>query len=147
MIGDSMRTYLQSVAGVTSLLGTGSAIRVHPHIRPQGGPLPAVTYETISEEHEHDLLGASGVVQETVELVCYAATQLVAEQVAEALRVALDGYPSGATQGTWGSVTVDCVLLTGGDDAYDQPDDGSDDGTYQVSREFMVMYRESIPSF
>lgn len=74
-----------AVAGVVSA-------RVYAHAVPQGGTLPAITYELDSAEPMATLAGHVGVTNNEFEVRCVAESYAAVKDLAEKVRLALDGY-------------------------------------------------------
>jgi hypothetical protein len=80
-IEEALKTYLQSVAGVSSLVST----RIYPETLPQEPTLPALKYDIISIERQHLIDFATMYIQYT----SVATTHLGARALSDAVRKAL----------------------------------------------------------
>ena len=80
-IEEALKTYLQSVAGVSSLVST----RIYPETLPQEPTLPAIKYDIISIERQHLIDFATVYIQYT----SVARTHLGARALSDAVRKAL----------------------------------------------------------
>lgn len=80
-IEEALKTYLQSVAGVSSLVST----RIYPETLPQEPTLPAIKYDIISIERQHLIDFATVYIQYT----SVATTHLGARALSDAVRKAL----------------------------------------------------------
>lgn len=78
---------------VSALIGS----RLYPNIIPQGTPNPAMTYQQISGPRGHDMDGAIGLTKARYQINCWAASYAKAKELAEAVRLTLDGYSSSGT--------------------------------------------------
>jgi hypothetical protein len=78
---------------VSNLIGT----RIYPNIVPQKAPMPAVTYQQISGPRLHDMQGAVGMCKARYQINCWAASYAKAKELAEVVRLTLDGYSSAGT--------------------------------------------------
>lgn len=77
----------------------------------------------------------------TFEIDCWADSYSGADTLAEAVRQELQGF-----SGTMGSDTVTSVTLDDEEDAYEPPDDGSDEGIFRITLRYRIQYRESKPT-
>lgn len=80
-IEEALKTYLQSVAGVSALIST----RIYPETLPQEPTLPALKYDIISIERQHLIDFATAYIQYT----SVATTHLGARALSDAVRKAL----------------------------------------------------------
>lgn len=87
--------------------------RMYPLAMPQGERMPAVVYQRISGPRVQAHDGPSGLAHPRFQFACIAATYAAAKTLANALRVAIDGY-----QDTIGSVKVDAILVENEIDLY-----------------------------
>lgn len=133
-IGVALRAKLATDGTVPGLVSA----RIYPHRLPQGATLPAVVYHRVGGADEAGLDGLHGICHQRLQIDCYAATRLVADQVATAVRDAIAG-DSG--RGTWGTVFVCGVTPQGGPrDDEQTKGDGSDDPMQIVIRDYLVSY-------
>lgn len=128
---------LKAVTGVTDLVST----RVYGVV-PQGATYPLIRLQRIGSEHHHHAGGAAGVVQALVQIDCIGRLMSEAKNVAEQVRLALQGW-----DGTQGDTTFQSVLLTDQRDLEESDQQGGELGHFGVSMDFTVTYQESIPSF
>lgn len=103
-IEEALRAILTANAGVTAIVST----RVYPVVIPQAATLPAVAYQRISATREHNLGGPGGLTRVRFQLTMAAATYAAMKALANAVRVALDGY-----RGTVSGVFVQAALSEG----------------------------------
>lgn len=116
---------LSADAGVSALVGD----RISPVLRRQEEAIPAITYQRISTQdwYAHD--GAQNLSRVRVQFNCYGPTTLVAEQVADALRTAIEGG------GTWGTVTVSACFRVGA-----QMDPAVEIDAWRRSDDYMITF-------
>ena len=69
---------------------TGIGERLYPVTVPQGAIFPAVTFDIISKQPSETKTGSSTVDQARVQIDFYASTLKAADELAEALRTAID---------------------------------------------------------
>ena len=106
---EGMVVHLMGDTGVTGIIGT----RLYPMVVPQDAELPAAAYQQLSGPREHSHSGASGLVRARVQFTCMGASYNAAKDVAEALRLSLDGF-----KGSMGNVDVQAVFLDNEVDGY-----------------------------
>lgn len=123
-------------AGVTALLGSGTACRVYPKKLPQTPTLPAVVYHRIDTPREHSQQGASELAHPRFQFDCWAETRSGAKAVADAVRLALDGF-----QGSMGSAPG---IDVSGAFAEDESDEYDDDVKQFMSRLDVIVWHEEV---
>lgn len=128
---------LTADTGVTDLVST----RIYPIIAPESASMPYITVQRIDSQHEHFMLGSSGMTRQRVQIDCWSDSMLSASNVAEAVRESLDSY-----RGTVGSLDIRRASLESEDDEYEPPSDDSEDGAFRVSLDFVIWHRESAPN-
>ena len=105
-----------------------------------GGPLPAIVYrESLVEHHEH-LEGGSASAETDLTIECLASTYVEVKGLADAVRRVLDTY-----LGSMGETDILGSICDGEQDIYDNPVDGSDNGSYRVMMSFNIVHSESLP--
>ena len=87
--------------------------RIYPLAMPQGATMPAVVYQRISGPRVQAHDGPSGLAFPRFQFACIAATFAAAKTLANALRVAIDGY-----QDTSAGVRIDAILVQNEIDLY-----------------------------
>lgn len=132
VVEQGLRALLVANAGVNALV----AGRIYPQTAPAGAALPAIVYSRISGPRlaAHD--GPSGVAHPRFQFDCKATTYAGARGLANAVRVALDGY-----QGTTGDVTFQAILVQDEADGYDFESDASA-SAYEVYVDAVVWHIE-----
>lgn len=137
----ALRQYLLTQVNVISLVGD----RVHHNYRPQRGELPAVSFFGVSRTHRYNLegTGRDNVPVDRIQIDCYARSADQAEEVADAVRAALDGF-----RGHMSDVFVQaCLLEEAGRDDYYPDQAGSDRGIHAVSLDAVISYESTAPTF
>lgn len=87
-VGEAIVAILLASSTLTDLIGN----RVYPNYVPQNAAMPAVTYQRISGPRDHTFDGPSGLVQSRYQLNSWGATYGDMESVADAVRIAMDGF-------------------------------------------------------
>lgn len=137
-IGTGLRTYLLTVSDVTDLVSS----RMRPDALTQNETFPALVIEEFSSDHSHTISASSGIVTSDINISCYSESRLEAENVAEKVRAALQGYTGAA-----GSETIQSSILRNRASAYMVPADGSDGGLYVTALLFEIVLTEAVPTF
>jgi hypothetical protein len=130
-IEEALYSKLSTTSGVMTICST----RIYPNVIPQDAAMPALAYQRISTVRymAHD--GPTGVAQARFQFTCSAALYSTARSLANAIRVALDGF-SGLMGGTNG-VVVEAVFVENDFDGYNQA------GGEQIVRlDVLVMHQE-----
>ena len=129
-----LRTALVGTTAVTSLVST----RIYPVLAPATASLPFVTWRRSGINREQTLGGPMGVPRVSVEYAIYGSTYEQARDVADAMRLVLDGY-GGTSNNTEVKQTSleqesdDFVTLTGAD----LPP------VYQITQSYDVWWQET----
>lgn len=153
-IHTDLLAYLSTQSGITDLIG----VRLHP-IRavqagttsasvtgtPQSGPsTPYVTWQIISDEGETILQEAAGFADMRIQLTAWSTSYGTAWTIAEAIRQELHGLGT-TTVGT--TSYVYSVRHGGSVDAPEAPQTADDVGHYGVASDYLILYRNAIPTF
>lgn len=112
MIGAALRSILVADSGLTALTGS----KVFPLIVPQGQSYPALAYQVVSDTPIRCKAPIGTTADEyRFQVSAYASTYLLMEQIAKAVRLALDNY-----QGESEEETVLRVYFDGQRDLYEE---------------------------
>jgi len=124
------RILLTADAGITALVGT----RIYPQLLPQAPMFPAISYQVVSGFRETAMDGPAGVNRARLQFDCWASTYLQAEAVANAVRVAIDGF-----KGSIGSPArvLQSVFFAGERDLYEP-----DPPAFRRSADYLITYQE-----
>jgi len=133
--------HLTNAATVTALV----ASRVYPMGNvPTSAALPYVSFTAITTGHEHHQTGPSALANPIIQIDAWAATDLSAWNVADAIRQSMD-----STRGSFGdpadSATVRGLILQDERDEYISPSNSSEAGVFRRSMDFTIWHTESIP--
>lgn len=104
--------------------------------RPQGGELPAVTYQLVSGPTSHYSHAGVSDYEASYQFDCWADDADEAMDVAAELQTALDGY-----RGAWGSILIGSVFLDIVLDDYEP-----DTGLYRRLRQASIHYSTPLGS-
>ena len=126
---------LNAAAGITSLVGAGTAARIYPGVLPQGSALPALSVEHVgsNELTTIDANAAFGLVQARIQVTALAKTYPELKALLEQVRIACNYQ-----RGVIATVRVASVLRdTVGPDLRDD-----DLQVYTQSIDFQVTFQE-----
>lgn len=133
-----LMTYLESKTAITSLVST----RIYPQIAKGDVRLPYVIYSRTAVDRAAIATGASGLVFTTVRLTSFAETYDAAVNLADQLRIVLDGK-----SGTIGDATYfDKCRLIAESDNIDPVEFAQNDAPHFVSQDYQITHTESIPT-
>lgn len=125
----AMRAHLIADPGVSGLVGQ----RIYPIAMPQGTTLPAITYQRVSTVRIGSKQGPTGMAQPRLQINCWSKSYGDAKALADAVRVALDGY-----RGLMGGAVDVWETVVGTDvDLYEE-----DLGIYHVAVDVTIWHRE-----
>lgn len=132
MIYEAVRTRLLATANVAAIVGT----RIYPLRMPDNGEPPAITLEIATTRHYESMTGSSGLVVVGMALDCWAKGIDQAHDLAEKVRLSLQGF-----RGTVGGHTIQGITEWRHTDAYEY-----DIEIYRVSCLCQVWHSEAKPS-
>jgi hypothetical protein len=117
--------------------------RISLDIRPQDSDEPAIVVSRVSGGHEHDLYGSVGFARPVMHVMCFASRAILANQLRDKVRMALQGF-----SGVVGKTNFGAVILDEEDHDYQPPIDANDlTGTFARLLVFTVLHGEQIPTF
>lgn len=88
MIEASIKTLLRTDTAIQALVGD----RVSYIRSRQSGEYPCITFQRRGTQRDRHLLGPSGLARCRFQIDCWASSQTVARQLAEAVRLRIDNY-------------------------------------------------------
>jgi len=88
--------------------------RCYPGKIPQNPEYPLIVYYKVTGNRDHHLQGPSGLAHPRFQVEAWATTYDAAKALANAIRVALDGY-----KGTVGAVAIGSILMEAERDTYE----------------------------
>lgn len=128
-----LRTALVGNAAVNALVGT----RIYPVLAPASALLPYVTWRRSGIQREQTLGSPMGMPRVSVEYSIYGTTYEEARQLADAMRVVLDGYG-----GTSDNTEVKQASLEDESDDFAQLAGADLPPVYQVTQRYDVWWSE-----
>ncbi len=136
---DEFITWVKTKSSITSLIGTGSSCRCYPDQLKQGVTLPAMVFYEGGGESEQYTAGMAGICRAVLHTLSYGATRTAANNLDEAIRIALSGQTM-----TMGSTFVTEVFCSAHrDTGTDGTDDASDAYRYWTHRVYDIWHVEA----
>jgi hypothetical protein len=129
-----LRTALVGSTAVTTLVGT----RIYPVLAPASATLPFVTWRRTGIQREQTLRNPMGMPRVTLEFQIYGVTYDQTREVADAMRVVLDGY-GGQSENT----VVDQVSLENESDDFVSLGGAEMPPAYQITQTYDIRWQES----
>jgi hypothetical protein len=132
----------QALASVLLTNPTVAAIagqRVYPVIAPAAAALPFITWRRAGVLRQQTLSGPMGMPSVTLAIDLYAVTYEAVRDLADKVRLALDGYGGSPSD----SVVVANVSLDNESDGFIQLAGGDMPPVYSVSMTFSIMWSEN----
>lgn len=102
LLRGDLQEFLTDDATIAGLIGS----RVYPDILPQSVTYPALTYSEVSGVRVRDFDGPTGRARLRISIHSWSETSLQRNQLADAVRTALDGYA-----GLMGTTSVGNIIL------------------------------------
>lgn len=131
----ALAAFLKVNTQVTDIVGQ----RIFPIAAPQTAALPHLTYAMISGGGVHHLGGYSGISMARIRIKAQSRRLRDCTRLREVVRQ-LDGF-----MGLFGPVRVLFCRFEDVEDAYQEPPEGSDVGTYERKFDLRFRYREPVP--
>lgn len=114
--------------------------RVYPGVAPKDAPLPYITYQRISSQHERHMTGRAGVAHPRMQINCWSSSGITLETLVNEVRLALDRF-AGA-MGTVALNVLGAYLENIRDDQLLQA--GASETVYhKASMEFIIWHAET----
>lgn len=136
-IAVEIKTFLKTVAGITALVGSGTAARIYEDRSKQGVALPYIVYEIFPGSTEQHLGGISGMATNRIQIDVYESTSTKAYTIAELVRLAVAGKRQ--TMGT-------TLMREHGRGSYDRGQgrvEGANQRRYWISRDYIFTFDEA----
>ncbi len=140
MITDTLRPRLKSLASITDLVGSGDNARIFDEYQKQDAALPHIVFEVFEGFSTEHLGGITGIAENRIQISCFGVTQLAANDLADLVRRALQGF-----RGTIDGQKINGITSASGfEHGHDRPKvTGSTNYRFWTSRDFNVAYTES----
>lgn len=131
-------SYIESaVVGLISALGLAT---VYASRRPQKSALPSIVFLINGMDQPGNLSGAAGFATASYTITCYGTSISVATDLADNIRLALDGL-----SGNNGGIYMYGNIVESSQGDYIEPSNDSDFGTYAVTLNCSCLYQELLP--
>ena len=113
----SVDTIEKAIRAILVANSTVAAIttRCYPAKLPQNPTYPLILFSKVTGMRDHHLQGPSGLAHPRFQVEAWAATYDAAKTLANAIKVALDGYA-----GTQGAVKIGSILIESERDSYEE---------------------------
>lgn len=146
----ALYAHLMNTHTVRSRLGTNAVLSspdlYMEEIAPASATLPRVTMGMIGCTRERHMRGVTTLAQATIGLVCAASNQVAVDELADAVRLALDGY-RGPTLGFGSNTcTISGIRMTNDHDDVLAPIAADDQPLFQRVLIFDIWHRETAPA-
>lgn len=135
MIEAAIVTYLLADAQIAALAGE----RVDHDATPQGEADPRITVMRVDTQRSDVLEGPTGLAHARVQIDCWAGTKVAAKQLADRVRIRLNGFA-----GNMAGVTVRGCTLENERDSYEKPATAREMPEFGIAMDFMVSHLEAI---
>jgi hypothetical protein len=110
-IEEAVVARMAAQSAITTLIGTGNAMRLYPLTIPQTASLPGVAYQKISSPKEQSHGGSSHLARSRFQFTCAADDYAVVKRLATALKQCWDSFRGTIVLDTANSVRVDCCTI------------------------------------
>ena len=134
-IEEAVRLIMADDANVAGIVST----RVYPNLMPQGGVLPAITYQVISTTRQYTTQFQDSLVNKRFQINCWATTYAVCNNLANIVRHLLSGY-----SGTVENRVIAAIFLDSEGDMPNLSPELQQLRRYGKRFDFIVWYRETI---
>ena len=138
MIEQRLVAYLLTKTAITSIVGS----KVYGNTAYQASVAPFVLCVPNGGTRFYHTLGASGLTEAAIDVVCRAKTDVKAAELYEAVRDSVDGF-----RGMWGSTQIDSAFLEPHATGTESPTEGDAMGFPSMRATLNVFYHNSLPTF
>lgn len=141
-IASALSSFLKANTDISLKVGS----RVYRAVAPQPAIEPYLVIQRIGGRRARHMTAVSGLAGSTVQIKCVADDPIVADDLAEAVREALDHFIG--TMGTPpNTATVQAAFLELPIDLFEPPRDASDRGTHVAMVAAEIWHTETVPVF
>lgn len=129
---------LANTTGITNLVST----RIYPvGEAPSNATYPLIVWQRVGAVHQRHMVAANGLAHERYQFDAYGETALVVQQIADAMRAALEMY-TGNMGESGSTVNVSRVFLENDAASYEPPESGGDKGYWRVRMDYTFWHTE-----
>ncbi len=137
------RSYLLTLSSISAgIFGD----RIWPNQAEQNPTFPFLTFYVQDDEKPVHLLGASALARDTITLNIYAQTPESRTACLELLRNALHGRINIDFPQDTGTLDVRSIKMMGFSESFEDPTDGSQQGSFVAQVDFLVVWGEPVPT-
>lgn len=137
-VQDAIYTYLSSSAGLQVLIED----RIYPSQAPTTVHAPFLIYNMISTLDHRSMAGTGNLEQTTIQFDAYASSKVQADAIERALFDVLQDCRGQILP----DIFFDDAARSSRYDGLNFPDDGSDEGTFRVTVEYIIKFRRAVPA-
>ena len=138
-IHQDLYEYLKVHRLVSAQVGT----RIFPQMAPTSATKPYITYDQISSDQQHHMDGPSRLCMATFDISVWSDSSEEMNEVAEAVRLALDGFRSDMLPK---QSDITGIFLRNESDDFFQAQDGSQVGDFRKGMEYDIWYNRDVPT-
>ena len=140
-LGLELKTYLKTVAAVTTLVGTGTSARIYFHQARQKAAVPYIVFDIYGDHSFEHLSGIAGLIRSRVQINCYGTSSSQSHSLSEKVRLSLQGKRNLSV----GSILMHGIeSIEGFERGFDSPETGDDTPRWYVERDYIMTYSETI---
>ncbi len=139
---EAVRKLLTDDTEVSELISS----RVYAQHAPQKAPAPYIVYSRVSGDHLQHTTAPSGLASTSIQLDMFGVTYSQAKDLAEEVRLALDGF-SGVVSTATKTITIKTITIATHTDGFEIPPAAGQKGIHRVIMDFAVWYTETVPTF
>lgn len=132
----ALYAFLSTYAPLTALVGT----RIYPGIAPTSAVFPYVTLQELMVGSTYHLDGATATHDSMVQVDCWSLEPMQAHQMAQVIRLSMDGMPA-----AWDGLEVDGVFIDSEQDAPEPAQDGSERAYFRRILTISVWHMREVP--
>ena len=136
------RSYLLTLSSISGVFGD----RIWPNQAEQNPTFPFLTFYVQDDEKPVHLLGASALSRDTITVNIYAQTPESRTACLELLRNALHGRINIDFPQDSGTLDVRSIKMMGFSESFEDPTDGSQQGSFVAQVDFLVVWAEPVPT-
>lgn len=103
-----------------------------------------IVVHVISDDPESHMTGAAGFTTERVQFDCWAKTPGAADEIADLVREAFDGFSGTMGAGDYTETVSNCYRVGGSDD-YEASEHAKEYGMFCRKVDYMITHTETIP--
>jgi len=131
--------HVNDCEALTSFVGS----RVYEEIAEQDSALPYITYQIVSSNRDaYSLDGANGQVESRLQVSCWAASGVKRRQLADTLRMAVDGY-----RGFWNGTEIQSVFIDADEAAFEASAENEQSRAWGWRFDLLITHVENVPRF